>query len=79
MLIQNDKIINRLYRNKDSFALPMTQNSPSFLYTPSFSASCDQSLSNEIIQTEIMFTDTISNEVKLRKLKTLLLINCTIK
>ena len=81
MLIQNDNIINKPNRNKDSFriadndfnssitdVLPMTQNSLSFLSTPSFSASCDQSPSNNIIQTEI-FTDTISNEVKLRKLK----------
>ena len=81
MLIQNDKIINKLNRNKDSFriagndfnssitdVLPITQNSPSFLSTPSFSASHDQSPSNKIIQTE-MFTDTISNGVKLRKLK----------
>ena len=81
MLIQNDKIINKLNRNKDSFriagndfnssiidVLRMTQNSLSFLSTPSFSASGDQSPSNNIVQTEI-FTDTISNEVKLRKLK----------
>ena len=81
MLIQNDKIINKLNRNKDSFRivdndfsssitdeLPMTQNYPFFLSTPSFSASHNQSPSNKIIQTE-MFTDTISNEVKLRKLK----------
>ena len=81
MLTQNDKIINKLNRNKDSFrianndfnssitdVLPMRQNSLSFLSTPSFSASRDQSPSNNIIQTEI-FTDTISNEVKLRKLK----------
>ena len=81
MLIQNDKIINRLNRNKDSFriadndfnssitdAFPMTQNSSLFISTPSFSASRDQSPSNKIIQTE-MFTNTISNEVKLRKLK----------
>ena len=46
----------------------MTQNSPSFLSTPSFSALRDQSPSNKIIRTE-MFTDTISNKVKLRKLK----------
>ena len=81
MLIQNDKIINKLNRNKDyvrvadddfnlfiTDVLPMTQNSLSFLSSPSFSASRDQSPSNNIIQTEI-FTDTISNEVKLRKLK----------
>ena len=81
MLIQNDEIINRLNRNKDFFriadnnfnsfitnALPLTQTSPSFLPTQSFSASRDQSPSNKIIQTEI-FIDTISNEVKLRKLK----------
>ena len=81
MLIQNDKIINKLNRNKDSFRiadndfsssitdeLPMSQNYPLFLSTPSFSASYNQSPSNKIIQTE-MFTDTISNEVKLRKLK----------
>ena len=81
MLIQNDKIINKLNRNKDSFriadndfnssitdVLPMTQNSLSFLSTPSFSASRDQSPSNNIIQREIL-TDTISNEVKFRKLK----------
>ena len=81
MLIQNDKIINRLNRNKDSFriadndfnssitdALPMSQKSPSFLSTPSFSASRDQSHSNQTIQTE-MFTDTISNGGKLRELK----------
>ena len=81
MLIQNDKIINKLNRNKDSFriagndfnssitdVLPMTQNCLSFLSTPSFSASRDQRPSNNIIQTDI-FTDTISNEVKLRKLK----------
>ena len=81
MLIQNDNIINKLNRNKDFFriadtdfnssstnVLPMTQNSVSFLSTPSFSALRDQSPSNNIIQTEI-FTDTISNEVKLRKLK----------
>ena len=66
MLIQNDKIINKPNRNKDSFriadndfnssitdVLPMTQNSLSFLSTPSFSASRDQSPSNNIIQTEI--------------------------
>ena len=46
----------------------MTQNSPSFLSTPSFSASRDLSPSNKIIQAEI-FTDAITNEVKLRKLK----------
>ena len=81
MLIQNDNIINKLNRNKDSFriadndfnssitdVLPMTQNSLSFLSSPSFSASCDQSPSNNIIQTEI-FTDTISNKIKLRNLK----------
>ena len=81
MLIQNDKIINKLNRSKDyvrvadddfnlfiTDVLPMTQNSLSFLSSPSFSASRDQSPSNNIIQTEI-FTDTISNEVKLRKLK----------
>ena len=81
MLIQNDNIINKLNRNKDSFriadndfnssitdVLPMTQNSPSFLSTPSFSASDDQGPSNNIIQTET-FTDAISNEVKIRKLK----------
>ena len=56
-MIQNDKIVNRLNRDKDSFriadndfnssitdALPMTQKFPSFLSTPSFSASRDQSL-----------------------------------
>ena len=42
--------------------------SPLFLYTPSFSASRDQNPANKIIQTE-MFTNNISNEVKLRKLK----------
>ena len=81
MLIQNDKIINKLNRNKDSFriadndfnlsitdVLPMTQNSLSFLSTPSFSASRNPSPSNNIVQTEI-FTDTISNKVKLRNLK----------
>ena len=81
MLIQNDNIINKLNRNKDSFriadndfnssiidVLPTTQNSLSFLSSPSFSASRDQSPSNNIIQTE-KFTDTISNEVKSRKLK----------
>ena len=81
MLIQNDKIINKLNRNKDSFRIadnyfnscitnvpPMTQNSLSFLSTPSFSASRDQSPSNNIIQTKI-FSDMISNEVKLRTLK----------
>ena len=81
MLIQNDKIGNRLNRNKDSFriedndfnssitdALSMTQKSPSFLSTPSFSPSRDQSHSNQIIQTK-MLTDTISNGVKLRELK----------
>ena len=80
MLIQNDKIINSLNRNKDSRriagnnfnssladAFPRTQKSPSFLFTPSSSALRDQSPSNQIIQTEI-YTDTISNEVKLRKL-----------
>ena len=41
----------------------MTQNSPSFLSTPSFSASLDRSLSNKIIQTELF------KQVKLRKLK----------
>ena len=81
MLIQIDKIINRINRNKDYFriadndfnssitdALPMTQKSPLFLSTSSFSVSRDQSPSNKIIQTE-KFTDTISNEGKLRKLK----------
>ena len=89
MLIQNDKIINSLNRNKDSFriadndfnsfitdALPMTQKFPSFLSAPRFSASREQSPSNKIIQTE-MFTDTVSTKVKLRNLKTLLLMNCT--
>ena len=46
----------------------MTQNSPPFLSTSSFSASPDENPSNKIIQTEI-FNDTISNEVKLRKPK----------
>ena len=41
----------------------MTQKSPSFLSTPTFSASRDQSPSNKIIQTE-MFTDRVSDEVK---------------
>ena len=81
MLIQNDKIINRLRNNKDSFrradnyfnlsitdTLHIIQRSPAFLSTPSFSASSDQSPSNKIVQTE-MFTDKISNKVKLRKLK----------
>ena len=75
MLIQNDKIVNMLNRNKDSFrttdndfnssithALPMTQKSPSYLSNASFSASRDQSYSNQIIQIE-------SNGVKLRELK----------
>ena len=75
MLIQNDKIVNMLHRNKDSFrttdndfnssithALPMTQKSPSYLSNASFSASRDQSYSNQIIQIE-------SNGVKLRELK----------
>ena len=66
MMIQNDEIVNRLNRDKDSFriadndfnssitdALPMTQKFPSFLSTPSFSASRDQSHSNRIIQTEM--------------------------
>ena len=52
----------------------MTQNSPSFLSTPSFSVSRDQSPSNKIIKTE-MFTNMISNEVKSR----LSLTNCTVK
>ena len=51
ILYQNDKITNRLIRNKDSFriadndfnsfitdALPMTQKYPSFLSAPRFSA-----------------------------------------
>ena len=46
----------------------MTQKSPSFLSTPSFSASCNQSHSNQVIKTE-MFTDTTSNGVKLRECK----------
>ena len=46
----------------------MTQKSPSFLSTPSFSALRDQSHSNQTIQTE-MFADTISNGDKLRELK----------
>ena len=46
----------------------MTQKSLSFLSTPSFSASYDQSHSNQIIQTGV-FTDTISNAVKLKELK----------
>ena len=50
-MIQNDKIVNRLNRDKDSFriadndfnssitdALPMTQKYPSFLPAPRFSA-----------------------------------------
>ena len=73
MLAHNDKITNRLNGNKDSFrtadndfnssitdALPMTQKPPSFLSTPSFSASRDQSPSNKIIQTEI-FTGMLSS------------------
>ena len=56
-MIQNNKIVNRLNRDKDPSriadddlnssikdALPMTQKFPSFLSTPSFSASRDQSL-----------------------------------
>ena len=75
ILIQNDKIVNMVNRNKDSFrttdndfnssithALPMTQKSPSYLSNASFSASRDQSYSNQIIQIE-------SNGVKLRELK----------
>ena len=46
----------------------MTKNSSSFTSTPSFSASRDYSPSYKTIETE-MFTYTISNEVKLRKLK----------
>ena len=66
MLIQNDKKINKLNRNKDSFriadndfnssitdVLPMTQNSLSFPSTPRFSASRDQSPFNKIIQTDV--------------------------
>ena len=65
-MIQNDKIVNRLNRDKDSFriadndfnssitdALPMTQKFPSFLSTPGFSASRDQIHSNQIIQTDV--------------------------
>ena len=72
MLIQIDKIINRLNRNKDSFrvadndfnpsitdALHMAQRSPSFLSNRSVSVSYDQSLPNKIVQTE-MLTDKIS-------------------
>ena len=75
ILIQNDKIVNTVNRNKDSFrttdndfnssithALPMTQKSPSYLSNPSFYASPDQSHSNQIIQIE-------RNGVKLRELK----------
>ena len=81
MLVQNEKIMNRLNRNKNSFsivdndfnssitdALLMTQKFFSFLSTPSFSALRDQNPSNKIIQT-VMFNDTTSNEVKFRKLK----------
>ena len=46
----------------------MTQKSLSSLSTPSLSASYDQSHSNQIIQTGV-FTDTISNAVKLKELK----------
>ena len=46
----------------------MAQKFPLFLSTPSFSASRDQIHSNQIIQTE-MFTDAISNGLKLRELK----------
>ena len=46
----------------------MTQKSPSFLSTPSFSGLRDQSHSNQTIQTE-MLADTISNGDKLRELK----------
>ena len=49
-------------------ALPMAQKSPSFLSTARFSVLRDQNPSNQVIQTK-MFTDTISNEVKLRKRK----------
>ena len=81
MLVQNEKIMNRLNRNKNSFSivdndfnssitdpLLMTQKFFSFLSTPSFSALRDQNPSNKIIQT-VMFNDTTSNEVKFRKLK----------
>ena len=81
MLFQNDKIVNRLNRKKELFriadnefnssitdVLPMTQKSPSFPSTPSFSGSRDQSYSTQIIQTE-MFTDMISNGIILRELK----------
>ena len=93
MLIQNHKIINRRNRNKDSFriadkdfnssstdALPVTQRSPLFLSTLSFSASHDWSPSNKFVQTE-MFTDKISNEeVTLRKLKEAIINEyCTLK
>ena len=46
----------------------MAQKFPLFLSTASFSASRDQIHSNQIIQTE-MFTDAISNGLKLRELK----------
>ena len=46
----------------------MTKKYHSFLSTPSFSVSRHQSPSNQVIQTQ-MFTDVISNEVKLRELK----------
>ena len=75
MLIQNDKTVNRLNRNKDSFctvdndfnsyitdAHPMTQKSPSFLSTPSFPASRDQS------QSELhgKMTGIIRDQIKLQ-------------
>ena len=75
MLIQTDKTVNRLNRNKDSFrtvdndfnsyitdAHPMTQKSPSFLSTPSFPVSRDQS------QSELhgKMTGIIRDQIKLQ-------------
>ena len=75
MLIQTDKTVNRLNRNKDSFrtvgndfnsyitdAHPMTQKSPSFLSTPSFPASRDQSHS----ELHGKMTGIIRDQIKLQ-------------
>ena len=46
----------------------MTKKCPAFLSSPSFSVARHHSPSSQVIQTQ-MFTDMISNEVKLRELK----------
>ena len=77
ILIQNDKIINRLDQNKDFFliadndinssitdTLPMTQKSPWYLSTPSFLSHVTRAPLSSDIEVAKTFQDFFSSTVK---------------